>query len=79
MASDLQTKANACVNSAKKMKKEDAKKSIESCFNGLMQAIFNKFTPQKAHQLKKNIQDMNCKDNEPRMSCEKRVQEGWWT
>ena len=78
MASDLQTKSNACINSAKKMKKEEAKKSIESCQQGLMQAIYNKFTPQKAQQLKKNIRDMNCKDNEPPMSCEKRVQDGWW-
>ena len=78
MASDLQTKSNACINSAKKMKKEEAKKSIESCQQGLMQAIYNKFTPQKAQQLKKNIRDMNCKDNEPDLSCQKRVRQGWW-
>ena len=78
MASDLQTKANACVNSAKKMKREEAIKSIESCFNGLMTGIYNKFTPQKAQQLQKNIRDMNCKDNEPDLSCRKRVHDGWW-
>ena len=78
MSSDLQTKSNACINSAKKMKKEEAIKSIESCFNGLMQAIYNKFTPQKAQQLQKNIRDMNCKDNEPEISCRKRVHDGWW-
>jgi len=78
ISSDLQTKSNACINSAKKMKKEEAIKSIESCFNGLMQAIYNKFTPQKARQLQKNIRDMNCKDNEPELSCRKRVHDSWW-
>ena len=78
MASDLQTKAMACINSAKKMEKEEAKKSITQCFDELMGAVYNKFTPPKAAQLKQNIREMNCKDNEPDASCKKRLEDGWW-
>jgi len=78
ISSDLQTKSNACINSAKKMKKAEATKSIDDCLDGLMQAIYNKFTPEKSRQLQKNIRDMNCKDNEPELSCQKRVRDGWW-
>jgi hypothetical protein len=43
-----------------------------------MTAIYNKFTPQKTQQLQKNIRDMTCKDNEPDLSCRKRVEDSWW-
>ena len=78
MASDLQTKSNACINSAKKMDKDEAKQSITQCFDELMNAVYNKFTPAKAAQLKQNIREMNCKDNEPDNSCKKRLEDGWW-
>jgi hypothetical protein len=78
MASDLQTKSNACINSAKKMDKDEAKISIKQCFDELMGAVYNKFTPPKAAQLKQNIREMNCKDGEPNASCRKRIEDGWW-
>tara|TARA_B000000475_G_scaffold224158_1_gene187898 strand:- start:432 stop:1358 length:927 start_codon:yes stop_codon:yes gene_type:complete len=78
IASDLQTKSNACINSAKKMDKTSAQNSINECFEGLMTAIYNQFTPEKAALLKRNINEINCRDNEPDISCEKRVQDNWW-
>ena len=58
--------------------KDEAKNSIKQCFDELMGAIYNKFTPPKAAQLKQNIREMNCKDNEPNASCRKRIEDGWW-
>tara|TARA_B110000977_G_scaffold8761_1_gene11615 strand:+ start:252 stop:1163 length:912 start_codon:yes stop_codon:yes gene_type:complete len=78
IASDLQIKSNACINSAKKMDKISAKKSITECFNGLMTAIYNKFSPEKAESLKRNIRESICKDNEPDISCKKRLEDNWW-
>lgn len=78
IASDLQTKSNACLNSAKKMKKAEAEKSITNCFNEIMTGIYNQFSPEKANQLKQNVSSIYCKDNEPANSCEKRNQQEWW-
>ena len=78
IASDLQTKSNACLNSAKKMKKTDAEKSITSCFNEIMTGIYNQFSPAKANQLKQNISSLYCRDNEPALSCQKRNEKEWW-
>ena len=38
ISSDFQTKALACINSANKMKKEEAQKSITDCYNDLTRA-----------------------------------------
>ena len=78
IASDLQTKSNACLNSAKKMKKNEAEKSIVTCFNEIMTGIYNQFPPAKANQLKQNISSMYCKDNEPAESCRARNEKEWW-
>ena len=78
ISSDLQTKSNACLNSAKKMKKAEAEKSITNCFNEIMTGIYNQFSPEKANQLKQNVSSIYCKDNEPANSCEKRNQKEWW-
>ena len=43
-----------------------------------MGAVYIKFTPPKAAQLKQIIREMNCKDNEPDASCKKRLEDGWW-
>lgn len=78
IASDFQTKALACINSANKMKKAEAQASIVSCFNELIQGVKNKFTPEKIHQFDKNMQDINCKELEPQATCTKRIEDGWW-
>ena len=78
IASDFQVKTNACINSAKKMKKEQAKSSINECTEKLVQAIMNKFTPQKRFQFGKNIIDMNCKENESIPDCTKRLEKDQW-
>ena len=49
MASDLQTKSNACINSAKKMEKEEAKQSITQCFDELMKLFIINLLQQKQH------------------------------
>jgi hypothetical protein len=78
IAGDLQTKAMACINSAKKMKKEDATASINSCFNDLMIGVTNKFTPERKQQFETNITNINCKALEPKTDCTNRIQKGWW-
>lgn len=78
IAGDLQIKSNACINSAKKMDKSSAENSINECFDGLMSAIYNQFAPEKAALLKRNINELNCRDNEPDISCKKRVEDTWW-
>lgn len=78
IAGDLQIKSNACINSAKKMENGSAEKSINECFDGLMSAIYNQFDPEKAALLKRNINELNCRDNEPDLSCKKRVEDTWW-
>tara|TARA_B110000971_G_C20015348_1_gene503646 strand:+ start:224 stop:1135 length:912 start_codon:yes stop_codon:yes gene_type:complete len=78
IASDLQIKSNACINSAKKMDKDQAKRSITECFDGLMAAIYNQFDPVKVELLKRNIRETICRDNEPDISCKKRLEDNWW-
>jgi len=78
IASDLQIKSNACINSAKKMEKGSAESSITECFDGLMSAIYNQFDPVKAELLKRNIRETICRDNEPDISCKKRLEDNWW-
>jgi|TARA_R110001592_G_scaffold39040_2_gene128637 hypothetical protein len=78
IASDLQIKSNACINSAKKMDKSSAERSITECFDSLMVAIYNQFDPVKAELLKRNIRETICRDNEPDISCKKRLEDNWW-
>jgi hypothetical protein len=78
ISSDFQTKALACINSANKMKKEEAIKSIDGCYNDLIKHIVNGFDEETGKKFYKQIIDINCKPLEPENSCKKRVEEGWW-
>jgi hypothetical protein len=78
ISSDFQTKALACINSANKMKKEEAQKSIMNCYDELIQSIVNRFDEETGKKFLKQMEDINCKPLEPQNSCKKRVREGWW-
>ena len=78
ISSDFQTKAIACINSANKMKKEEAQKSIINCYKDLTRHIVNGFDAETGHKFMKQIMDLNCKPLENEKACVKRVEEGWW-
>jgi hypothetical protein len=78
IASDFQTKALACINSANKMKKEKAQASIVSCFNELMVGVKNKLDTAEKYQFETNLTNINCKELEQKSKCIKRIEEGWW-
>ena len=78
ISSDFQTKALACINSANKMKKEEAQKSIVACVNDLTRNIANNFDLETGKKFGKQIVDINCKPLEPERSCMKRVEESLW-
>ena len=72
------TVANAGATGSEDLNSKSNQNSANECFEGLMTAIYNQFTPEKAALLKRNINEINCRDNEPDISCEKRVQDNWW-
>ena len=78
IASDYQTKAIACINSAKKMKKEQAKQSIQECEEKILNGIINNLSGPKRQQFEKNVTDMYCKENEDRNDCNDRVDMDLW-
>ena len=78
IASDYQTKAIACINSAKKMEKEKAKQSIQDCEEKILTGIINNLSGPKKQQFEKNVSDMYCKENESRNDCTDRVAKDVW-
>ena len=78
IGSDLQTKAMACVNSANKMSRDDAIKSIESCFEELMRDLMNEVDIETQGKIIKNMTELHCPQPLGIRDCQKKIKENLW-
>ena len=79
IAQNYKTNSIACINSAKKMKKEDAINSINNCQRELKQGIANQLTGSKLLLFKKNMKDLQlCGETESKDDCNTREEKNWW-
>jgi len=79
IAQNYKTNSIACINSAKKMKKDDAINSINNCQEELKQGIVNQLTGDKLLLFKKNMKDLQlCGENESKDDCNDREEKNWW-
>lgn len=78
IGSDLQTKAMACVNSANKMNKDDAIKSIESCFEELMRDLMNEVDVETQGKIIRNMTELHCPQPMGIRDCQKKIKENLW-
>ena len=78
IASDLQTKAMACVNSANKMNRDEAIKSIESCFEELMRDLMNEVDVETQGKIIKNMTELHCPQPMGIRDCQKKIKESLW-
>ena len=78
IGSDLQTKAMACVNSANKMSRDDAIKSIESCFEELMRDLMNEVDVETQGKIIKNMTELHCPQPLGIRDCQKKIKENLW-
>ena len=80
IASDYQTKAMACINSANKMEKSKAKNSILSCEKELISQIYSKFSVQKRNQFNEQLNKLESKCNtlDTYDKCYEKIYESMW-
>jgi len=86
-AAEYVVKSNKCINEAKKMKKDEAIKSIETCQDDLIKGITNDLqgTPNHDKFLRRMIEILKCDAQEINKSgpvaieeCKKKYRENWW-
>ena len=79
LGSDYQNKSTACINEAKKMKKDEAIKSINECEEGSKKWIMNQLDPAKQSDFHTTtIATLNCSASESTDDCKARNKESWW-
>lgn len=78
IASDFITKSTACINSANKMSKDEAKKSIESCFDELMRDLLSEVDVETQNNIERNIAEIHCPEPISLKDCKKNIQDKWW-